>query len=212
MPQAKHVKKHPTNEVKEHTQTRPEAGHQGNAVLSVSAFSLYILCLCEKRKLHAMKKKQPPNAAVALICTLCLGGVCVYLGSLLCAARAPDLFVNFVRKPDGSLPLHFFNARGAGEEEIALDVAGMQRFLFHPASGGNKYILQVRNRPFGPDEAENRRRLAAVKTLAPQEAFEIGDLRPVIAALPDTTLSLVAVYSGDIEVRSLPLTLREEGK
>ncbi len=159
-----------------------------------------------------MKKKSSPKAAVALIGTLCLGGVCLYLGTLLCTVPAPDLFVNFVRKSDGSLPLHFFNTRKAGEGEIALDLAGMQRLLFHPAGGGDKYILHLRSRPFGPDEAENRRRLAAMKTLAPQEAFEIGDLRPVIAALPDTSLSLVAVYSDAIEVRSLPLTLREEGK
>lgn len=151
-------------------------------------------------------RRAPP--ALALICVLCLGGVCMYLtNAYLSTAGVPPLFVNFVRKPDGTLPLHFANM---GKEAITLDLAGMQRFLFHPAGSGNKYILQVRNKPFGSDGAENRRRLAMMKKLAPQEAFEIGDLRSVIAALPDTTLSLVAAYTGAEEVRSLPMILREE--
>jgi hypothetical protein len=172
----------------------------------------------QKAALQGAPRKNTP--VTALLCALCLGSVCIYLASLLLTSTGmPALFVNFIRKPDGTLPLYFFNS---GKTELSLDTAGMQRFLFHPANGGNRYILHVRSKPFGVDEAENTRRLLALTPLPPKESLELGDMRSIIAALPNNTgLTLTAVYSGLVkaegdspawggEVRSLPLILREE--
>lgn len=164
-----------------------------------------------------MKKR----ISVPLLCALFCGAACMYAAySLLSGFGAPSLFINFTRKSETSaIPLYFFNN---GEEDLYLDAAGMEHFLFYPANGGNKYILQVRNRAYGASEAENTRRMLNARKLPPQGSLEIGDMRSLIARMPNENLAVIALYSSHFrrgeeqgwtgEVRSFPLVLREREK
>lgn len=165
-----------------------------------------------------MKKVRSQKILAALLCTLCCGVACVYLVSLsLDRIGTPALFVNFTRNAESNaIPLHFFNA---GKSEIHLDVLGLQYFLFYPVAEDGRYILQLRSQPFGASETENTRRVLAMKKLASKESYEIGDMRSLIAGMPDDKgLAITAVYSALFkkdqrtnvwtgEVRSLPLIL-----
>lgn len=154
-------------------------------------------------------EKSPLRTKIApLLCVLALGAACVYAASLLNAGATPTLFVNFTRKPDGVMPLYLHNT---GNYDIQLDTKELEYFLFHPAGGGVRHLLQIRS---GPSPV--------LETLPPGGSLEIGDMRQFIAKLPDADLSLTAVYAGALqttppggawggEVRSFPLTLRKEG-
>ncbi len=153
---------------------------------------------------------KPPSRKelLPLFCVLALGAGCVYAASLLNAGVTPTLFVNFTRRPDGSMPLYFHNT---GKGGIRLDAEGLEYFLFRPAGGGHRHILHIRSRL--PARS-------GLKTLRPGGSLEVGDMRPFIAQLPDNTaLSLTAVYAGLLEtdrpdrpwggeVRSFPLTIQ----
>jgi hypothetical protein len=150
----------------------------------------------------------------ALVLALVPGAVCVYCAAaLLDAVGTPALFVNFTRKADSpAMPLYFHNT---GKTEITLDAEGMRPVLFHPANGGERYILHLASAPLGASGAENARRARAGIALQPGESAEIGDMRAVIMQLPDADLSLTAVYPGGAQtrgVKSLPLILRKEGR
>ena len=164
-----------------------------------------------------MKKTDSQKPVVSLMYTLCFGIVCVSLVSMyLGRVGPPALFVNFTRQAeDSSMPLYFFNV---GKDDVYLDVSGMEYFLFYPTSGGNKYILQLRSKPFGVGEYENTQRILAMKKLASKESYQIGDMRSLIAGLPGEGLAVTAVYSALFkkdqrntawtgEIRSLPLIL-----
>ncbi len=158
-----------------------------------------------------MKQTLPP-----LLLTLCLGAICTYCAAaFLAAIGAPPLALAFTERATIAF-------RNTGRSEIAIDAGGLESFLFHPAGGGKKYLLQIRSKPFAPGGEANARRLRAMKTLAPGESVELLDIRPHIAAMPYATgggLSLTAVYfpppeqgGGRLwtgEIKSLPLTVTE---
>ncbi len=158
-----------------------------------------------------MKRTLPALLPVLLLGVLCIRFAADFLFSL----GVPPLVIAFSREST----LVF---RNVGKSDVSLDAGGLDAFLFHPVNGGTKHILQLRSKPFGPDQAENARRLLSMKKLAPGESAALLNIRPHIAAMPRSAAenrTLTAVYSpppdqrgGALwtgEIKSLPLVVTE---
>lgn len=137
------------------------------------------------------KQHRPKSGALLLVVCCGIAAICLAY-SMLADFGRPSLFIAMAPGNDGSVQLQCGNR---SKNDLYLDAEGMQPFLFLPASGGEKYTLVIRSKPFGASEAENSRRLLGLLRLAPGETAELGDLSPLFKKLPPKLVAIDAVYS-----------------